>query len=227
MIVSPSQWLGELAKKSSLLGDMTVEIIPNCLDTNLFRPRNRINGLQEFNLEDGKNYVLFGAAYEEPRKGGHLFLEALNQLDNRSDIVVLTFGNTNSQNQDFPVPVRHMGWLSEEKLRLIYSTADVTVTPSTQEAFGQTASESMASGTPVVAFDSTGPQDIIDHKQTGYLATPYDPKDLAEGIGWVITDKSRNDRLGDQAREAAKKRFAIKKVANQHQELYQNLLSEL
>jgi glycosyltransferase involved in cell wall biosynthesis len=224
-VVSPSQWLAEQAQESSLLGKMRIEVIPNCLDINLFRPQDRTIGIQYFDLDDDKHYVLFGAAYESSRKGGDLLLEALEQLSHRSDLVALIFGDTNVYEQTFPVSVRNMGWLSEEELRLIYSTADVTVTSSTQEAFGQTASESLASGTPVVAFDATGPQDIIDHKETGYLATPYDPKDLAKGIKWVITDQSRNERLGFQAREAAEQRFAIKRVTDQHRELYQDILA--
>jgi glycosyltransferase involved in cell wall biosynthesis len=224
-VVSPSQWLGEQAQESSLLGEMQIMVIPNCLDITLFRPRDRTDGIQHFDIEDDKHYVLFGAAYETSRKGGDLLLKALEQLSHRSDIVALTFGNTDSQDQSFPVSVRHMGWLSEEELRLIYSTADVTVTPSIQEAFGQTASESMASGTPVVAFNTTGPRNIIDDKETGYLATPYDPKDLAKGIKWVITDQSRNERLGRQAREAAEKRFAIERVTHQYRELYRDLLA--
>ncbi|WP_080505167.1 glycosyltransferase family 4 protein [Halorubrum aethiopicum] len=223
-VVSPSQWLAEQAQESSLLGEMRIEVIPNCLNINLFCPQDRTEGVQHFDLEDDKHYILFGAAYETSRKGGDLLLEALEQLSHRSDIVALTFGNTGSHDLTFPVSVRHMGWLSEEELRLIYSTADVTVTPSTQEAFGQTASESMASGTPVVAFDATGPQDIIDHKETGYLATPYDPKDLAKGIKWVITDQSRNKQLGRQARETAEQRFAIERVTDQHRELYLDIL---
>ncbi|MDL0130995.1 glycosyltransferase family 4 protein [Halobacterium salinarum] len=224
-VVSPSQWLADQARESSLLGEMRIEVIPNGLDIDLFRPQDRADGLQHFELENDKHYVLFGAAYETSRKGGGLLLKALEQLSHRSDIVALTFGNTDSQDQTFPASVRHLGWLSEEELRLVYSTADVTVTPSTQEAFGQTAAESMASGTPVVAFNATGPQDIIDHKETGYLATPSDPENLAKGIEWVITDQNRNKRLGRRAREVAEQRFSIERVTQQHQELYQDILA--
>jgi glycosyltransferase involved in cell wall biosynthesis len=195
------------------------------LDVDLFRPQDRTDGLQYFDLEDNKHYILFGAAYETSRKGGDLLLEALEQLRTRSDIMALTFGNTDNQDQKFPVPVRHMGWLSEEELRLIYSTVDVTVIPSTQEAFGQTASESMASGTPVVGFNATGPQYLIEHQETGYLASPYDPKDLAEGLEWIITNQSRNEQLGRRAREAAEQRFTIERVTDQHRELYQDILA--
>jgi len=65
--------------------------------------------------------------------------------------------------------------------------------PSLQEAFGQTASETMGCGTPVVAFGRTGLLDIIDHKENGYLAKPFDTTDLANGIEWVFNAPNYKD----------------------------------
>ena len=79
-------------------------------------------------------------------------------------------------------------------LRLLYSAADVMVVPSIQEAFGQTASEAQACGTPVAAFKIGGLLDVVSHKETGYLADPYDPKSLAYGINWIIEDEERNEK---------------------------------
>ena len=50
----------------------------------------------------------------------------------------------------------------------LYSLADVTIVPSKMEVLGQTALESLACGTPVVAFNNTGLSDIIIHKKNGY-----------------------------------------------------------
>ena len=67
-------------------------------------------------------------------------------------------------------------------LSLIYSAADVMVVPSIMEAFGQSASEAIAYGTPVVAFNIVGLSDIVEHKENGYLAKAYDTVELARGI---------------------------------------------
>ena len=54
------------------------------------------------------------------------------------------------------------------------------IVPSKLETFGQTATEAMACGTPVVAFNNTGLSDIVEHKKNGYLAELLDINDLAK-----------------------------------------------
>ena len=65
-------------------------------------------------------------------------------------------------------PVHYLGKIDDEnKLALLYSSADVMIVPSTEEVFGQTASESLACGTPVICFDTTGLKDLVDHQVNG------------------------------------------------------------
>ena len=71
-------------------------------------------------------------------------------------------------------------------LKKLYSSADVMVVPSKMETLGQTAIESLACGTPVVAFNNTGLSDIISHKKNGYLAEFLNEQDLANGINWIL-----------------------------------------
>lgn len=73
----------------------------------------------------------------------------------------------------------------------LHSAAYLVVVPSRQEAFGQTASEAHACGTPVVAFRTGGLPDIVEHQRTGYLAQPFDTQDLSAGISWVFEDLQR------------------------------------
>ena len=67
------------------------------------------------------------------------------------------------------------------------------VVPSKIETFGQTATESLACGTPVVAFNDTGLSDIIEHKKSGYLAKYLNEIDLANGISWVLENSYKNN----------------------------------
>ncbi|NLV11951.1 glycosyltransferase family 4 protein [Haloarcula argentinensis] len=223
IVVSPSQWLAEQARKSSLMSRMRIEVIPNCLDMDSFCPMDRAEGIRHFNLNEEKYYLLFGAAYETPRKGGDLLYEALGQLSGKTDFVGLTFGNVNNKDSESPIPVRHLGKLSEDDLRLLYSTADLTVVPSREDNLPNVAIESMASGTPCATFNVGGLSDIVDHRKTGYLAEPFDTTDLARGIEWIVNSLSDQIELGNQARTTAQRRYSIDLVTQQYCELYDEL----
>jgi glycosyltransferase involved in cell wall biosynthesis len=224
-VISPSQWLAEQARKSSLFGEMQIEVIPNCLDMDLFYPRTRSGGIQHFDLKKNKHYVLFGSAYETSRKGGDLFLQALEQLDKRSDVSVLTFGNTDSRDQKFPVPVYHLGNLSEDELRLVYSTADLTVVPSREDNLPNIAVESIASGTPCVAFDVGGLSDIVAHRKNGYLAKPFDTSDLADGINWILNNPNRLNRVSKYSRKKAQETYSTDRISDKYINLYNNIIN--
>ena len=96
--------------------------------------------------------------------------------------------------------------------------------PSIQEAFGQTASEALACGTPVVAFRATGLKDIINHQQNGYLANPFEVEDLAKGIVWVLEDQERHQKLRFHAREKSLREFTLEIQASRYLSLYEEIL---
>ena len=96
------------------------------------------------------------------------------------------------------------------------------VVPSFSEVFGQTASEAMACGTPVVAFRCTGIQDVVE-EGCGYLAEPYSTDDLANGIRYCI-EHNPDNVLGKTARESAVRRYSIDVVAEQYKSLYEAIV---
>jgi glycosyltransferase involved in cell wall biosynthesis len=126
---------------------------------------------------------------------------------------------------DMGMPVHYMGRLHDEISQvLLYSAADVLVAPSIQENLSNTVMEALACGTPVVAFHIGGMPDMIDHKINGYLSSPFEPNDLAEGIMWVLEDAKRHNMLSQLARQTVMERFASRKVVEQYIELYQDVI---
>jgi len=85
--------------------------------------------------------------------------------------------------------------------------------------------ESLACGTPVVAFDIGGNGDMIEHKINGYLAKPYESKDLAEGIEWVLNLPIQDyNKLCENARKKVLEEFDSKIVAKKFISFYQEVL---
>ena len=226
-LVAPCTWLAEQARRSSLFGDRRVEVIPNAIDTDLYRPRDPQLGRDFFDLPDDKRLVLFGAVdpMGDYRKGADLLQEALQSLSGGlEDVELVVFGATEPADPpDFGFPTHYVGYLHDDpSLVLLYSAADVMVVPSRYEGFGQTVSESLACGTPVVAFDATGPSDIVDHRETGWLAAAYEVGELARGVEWVVEEADRSG-LGEAARERAVKRYEQSRIAKRYLDLYESV----
>lgn len=231
MVVTPSQWMSECVQSSSLFRDLRVETIPFCLDTETYRPHDKTAARQILNLPQTKKIITFGAlaATSDKRKGFNLLVEALQKLSRAGlaeNIEVAVFGSAAPETPiDLGFKTHYLGHLNDDlSLSLVYAGGDVMVVPSLQESFGQTASEALACGTPVVAFNATGLKDIVDHEQNGYLAKPYDPGDLAQGIAWVLQERDRHQNLVLNAREKAVKTFSLHLQAKQYVSLFEELI---
>ncbi len=231
-IVSPSKWLAKCAASSSLFKDLKIEVIPFGLDINRYKPIPKGVARDILHLAKDKKIILFGAvkATNDLRKGFQLLktaLQDLSQLGYHNQFELIIFGASQPEIPiDLVLKTHYLGELHDDiTLQIAYSASDVIIVPSLQEAFGQTATESMACGTPVVAFDGNGLSDIISHQQNGYLAEPFDTGDLAKGIIWILEDGERHLKLSHQAREKAEKEFALELQAKRYLNLFEEILT--
>ncbi|MFM2314493.1 MAG: hypothetical protein RLZZ04_3769 [Cyanobacteriota bacterium] len=232
-IVTPSQWLGDSAKASSLFGDRRVEVIPYGLDTEIYRPIEQKTARELLKLPQDKQLVLFLSlnATSDQRKGFHLLQPALQQLSQsgrQDQLELMVVGASVPENPpELGFKAHYLGVLGDDlTLALAYSAADVFVAPSLQDNLPNTVLEAIACGTPCVAFDIGGMPDMIDHQQNGYLAKPFVIEDLTEGIRWVLADSTRLKTLGQNARAKAEQEFALKIQARRYQKLYQEILDQ-
>lgn len=227
-VVTPSGWLGQCARESALMREWPVTVIPNPIDTGFWRPLEPVLARRVLDLPQDVPLVLFGAmgGGKFPRKGMDLLLKALKFLRGSiSDCAVVVFGQSRQRvSIEIPFPMRFVGHLDDDfTLRALYSAADVMVIPSRQDNLPNTGLESLACGTPVVAFDTGGMPDIVDHFKTGYLARPFDAEDLARGIQWVLENRIHG-RLRSGARAKAECTFSFSVVADAYQSLYSKIL---
>ena len=140
------------------------------------------------------------------------------------NINIIIFGSSKKINFiDIDYKIHQFNEISDDTiLQKLYSAADVMVAPSKMETLGQTAIESHACGTPVVAFNDTGLSDIIEHRKSGYLAEFLNQIDLANGINWVLENSYENN-LSINSRKRVENYFSEKVIIKKYLDLYKKI----
>lgn len=230
-IVTHSRWLARCVSESALMHDWPVTIIPTPLDVDQFQPWPKRVARAVLGLPLDAPLILFGALSggADPRKGRD-FLEAAlpkvhARLPNAEGVI---FGQSEpAKPPRLGLPLHWLGHLHDDAtLSLAYSAADVMVLPSRQDNLPQTGIESQSCGCPVVTFNVSGLPDVVEDRQTGYLAAPFEVDDLAAGIEWVLADPERHERLSRLSRTRALSLWAPAVVVPQFVALYERAIAE-
>jgi glycosyltransferase involved in cell wall biosynthesis len=230
-VITPSLWLKDIAQTSSLLAKKQIHCIPNTINTDVFYPLSaaeRAALRAKHNIPAHKKLIFFFAmnlAHE--RKGFAQLLEAFahwQQLDPDFHLhtALLVAGKADDDAlKNIPCAVHYLGFLNgAQQVMSAYNLADVFVTPSLEDNLPNTIMESLACGTPVVAFRTGGIPEMVEHLQTGYIAPYRDAQDLARGLQKVLSDDAQLQIMRQNARQKALSEYAYPTVAPQIIDLF-------
>ena len=222
-IVTPSKWLADQAKRSSLFQDAPVHVIPYGLDSSTFCPRDTEGLRRALEIPKAHCVVLFVAqSAKNHRKGFDLLSDALSRLDGEN-ITLLSIGGTNPDLEAVQ-PHRHFGTIeSNLLLSVFYSLADLFVIPSRQDNLPNTVLESMACGTPVVGYDTGGIPDMVRPGETGWLAEQGSVRSLRDKIQSALSDEAAQKRMGMRAREVVEEEYTFEEQAKKYRKMYNKL----
>ncbi|MDB5116860.1 MAG: glycosyl transferase group 1 [Mucilaginibacter sp.] len=230
--VTCSKWLAGVAKQSSLIKDLRIEAIPNPIDVAVFSPQDKTAARNKRGIDPTAKIILFGAAnINDKRKGLTYLVDALNILKNDYPqtvyIEVVIFGkNKHFDVSQLPFPVHELNLItSQQELAEIYSLADVFVTTALEDNLPNTVMEALACGTPVVAFNTGGIPEMVDHQQNGYLAEFKSAPDLAKGLYEVLYTYS-TAQLAANARQKVLDNYTNERVAKQYTDLYRSVIKK-
>lgn len=120
--------------------------------------------------------------------------------------------------------IRWHGQLSQPELPAMYRKAAAVVVPSVDEGLGLVAVEALLCEAPVVAFDSGGLRDVIQHEKTGLLVAPGDHVALARALDDLLAREGRGADLGKAGRIYALSTFAPESAARRYAGIYRQVL---
>lgn len=229
LITCSAYMRGELTR---LFGVPTakLDMIPNEVDVPAFE---RTSGPRGEAWSGGAPVILFAGRLQY-EKGVQTLLRALPLIRRRVPGVRVLITGRGTYRRDLETladrlsldgQVRFEGFIDEDRLRCLYRTADVVVVPSLYEPFGLVALESMAAGTPVVAADTGGLREIVEHGVTGLRFVPADPGSLARATVRVLTDRPLAERLAARARAALAERGSWADAASRTADAYRRAVA--
>lgn len=157
-IITPSEWLRGLVKKS-FLKDYEVKVINNGIDLDIFRPRES-NFREKYSL--GGKFAVLGVAFNwDERKGIDVFSDLARTLP--TDCAVVLVGTSESTRKLLPQNVIAIDRTeNQQELAEIYSACDLFLNATREDTFPTVNIEALACGTPVLTFDTGGSSEITD-----------------------------------------------------------------
>jgi glycosyltransferase involved in cell wall biosynthesis len=235
-----------LAKKAKAFVDRELHIIPNGIDTNLFKPMERNEVLAESVLESDSllsplreqaprvQTPIVGFVGELREKKGQLPLQfAYTQVGKRKPATLLIVGEMRAgvdeqawaefrgANPDCQVVVT--GQVPHKDLPAYYSLMDVFVHPSLRDGMPNALLEAMACGLPVIATPVGGAVDVIQDGKNGIFVNVNDANGLAQKILDLLDDPEKRAALGKNARESIAGRFTLEKELQANLDVYRTI----
>jgi glycosyltransferase involved in cell wall biosynthesis len=229
--VAPSRWMAGAARSSALLGGRRVEVIPNGVDTTVYRPLAQGMAREILRLPSDRKLILFSAVLgaADPNKGFRFLEEALRRLSEagRGDSIALVVAGAPAipEPERCGVRVHCVGHLSDDvSLALLYAAVDAVVVPSMLENLPNAIVEAFACGRPAIGFRVGGNPDLVRDRANGALVEPFDTAALADAIWWVVEDETRWRGLSAAARATAEAEHGLDVQARRYVALYEDLL---
>ena len=226
-LVVASQWMQDLITQSPITSHLPSSIIPFGIDNNVFYPKDKAECRKKLNITEDAYVLSCRWVSSNPFKGVKYIERALALLAFDKPVYIITF-DAGSQGTELKDRYHFidLGWVIDQKIVAeALSASDIFLMPSTAEAFGLMAIESMACGTPVIVFEGTALPGVI-HAPRGGLAVPRDSEKLAEAIRLFLADPERREMLSREGLNIVNKEYKIESYINKHMDLYRTLLSK-
>ncbi len=209
-----------------------VEVLYNGIDTHYFKPD--MNARSEFRKHwgVGDKTILFAiAGIISPRKRQLELMEAFGEIESKGINIQLflagDFGpddllyNEEVKNLLGQLPnVKYIGHI--DKMVNFYNGCDVIVNNSSakgSEPFGATIYEAMSCETLVMAAETGGLPELVDHKKNGFLFAPDNKEALVAMINFIIDNMDSLDLIKKEARNKVENKFGFAVIVQQYNRL--------
>lgn len=220
------------ASKSPILKNIKREFIFPVINESVFCPIDKKFAKKELNINEKKKVIFFACQnLNDTRKGGKLVLEALNifyeglSSVERDNIIVILAGRAEKEIESVvKFNCKTFGYVDTKKLTKLYQAADIYLSGSVIDAGPMMVNQALSCGVPVIAFNIGTAIEVINGKNTGYVAKGISSEALVEGLRWWnnISD-SEYIEISMNCRNMAMKTTSYKACVDKIMEIYANI----
>jgi len=215
LLVAPSHWL-EAKVQASIMANHSLKVIPNGVDTKVFKPYDKLEARQRLGLP-AEAFVVGGVAQGGALlngwKGGEFTLEGLRQLfEQKSDSYYVSIGGlTRTIDCDGRI-ISLPSVESEEEMAWIYSAMDLYLMSSVAENCPLVVLEALACGVPVLAFATGGVPELVTNGVDGLVVGYCDVVEFCRALLALSKNPQLLRVFSLNARGRAVSRFDHKKI---------------
>lgn len=120
--------------------------------------------------------------------------------------------------------VTFVGFVDNSKVAEFYQKADVFVSMSRSESWGQMYLEAMACGVPIITTQNVGSDEIIENGKTGILVPQESVEQLVESLKFLIQNPAKKLEIAQKARTKLEQNYDWSKIIDQYENMYDKLL---
>lgn len=219
-VVGVSDWITNEARKSILANAQIIRRIYNWIDPKMFCPHNDKSFLREYNCENKK--ILLAVAMSWTKSKGIAEIVSLAEKLGENYRIILV----GKYEEKINTPDNIILWgRTQSVLELVklYSNADVFINLSTLETFGKVTVEAMACGTPAIVYDATASPELIGDG-CGKIVQAGDLDGMKRAVEEILSEEKTVYR--ERCISWVNQQFTLGKIAEQHINLYTELLYE-
>jgi len=230
-VVVTTSWMKTNVEKSILGNAMSINVISNGVDLEVYQPYEKDEVRRELDLPLDRKILLFAAADLKNLRKGYIYAnKAVEKLVHKMQKppILITMGNAKGiKKESSSTSIRHFGFVrGKERQAKIFAAADLFLCTTLADAQPQTALESMACGTPLVGFDVGPMADLTGYRKRGLLADEITSESLGKVLQEIINQPHVINEMGENCRRKAIRDFDIDAQTNEYIRLYQEILQE-
>ena len=196
-----------------------IHIVPNHVDTNLFKPKKEIKKIA--------GRLCFVGRLDEQKNLVNL-LKAVEKVESINELIIIGEGPLKKELQkiskDMKTKVNFLGIIKNKYLPEVIQTSEVFILPSLYEGMPKTILEAMSCGMPCIGANSEGIKEIINHRKNALLCE-IDYESIAETLTEIYKNEELRNVLSENARNEILNNFSLKNSLNLELNIYKSLFS--